>query len=89
MLSEYIQGVNNGLDVVSQNDSISFLLWSMIPEFLCHLSVELTWTTSCSWYLVHCFINFVLLKGWCFWVAEIFEWGDDFIELRHWESKRF
>jgi len=26
MLSEYIQGVNNGLNVVSQNDSVSFLL---------------------------------------------------------------
>lgn len=41
MFSEYIKGINDGLNIISQDDSVSFLLGSMIPKFLCHLSIEL------------------------------------------------
>lgn len=89
MLSEYVKGIDDRLYVIPQNYSVSLLFGSVVPKFLCHLSIKLSRTTSWGGYFIHGLVDLILLEGWSFRVAKVFERGDNFIELRHRQSKRF
>ena len=74
---EHVQRVYHWLNVVSEDDCVAVLFRRMIPQLLGDLTIEFGWNTCRSWDLVHGFVDFVLLKLGCLWVAEVFEgWHD-------------
>lgn len=81
MFLEDIERINNGLNIIPENDSIAILFLSMIPELLGNFSIELGLDAGGLGDAVHGFVDLVLLELGSLGIAEGFEGGDEFAVL--------
>jgi hypothetical protein len=81
MFLEHIERINNGLNIIPKNDSVSILFLSMIPELLGNFSIELGLDAGGLGDAVHGFVDFVLLELGGLGIAEGFEGRDELAVL--------
>ncbi len=81
MFLEYIKRINNGLNIIPENDGVAILFLSMIPELLGNFSIELGLDAGGLGDAVHGFVDFVLLELGGLGIAEGFEGRDELAVL--------